>query len=68
MTACRYHVYEIVLGRAAREIFGASTGPKVEFFDILKNNWQTLDLRNCPDCNWRKYLPGRRMDGKNTSW
>ena len=43
-TACRHHMYEIVLGRVAREIFGTSTGPKIELFDLLKKNWKNMDF------------------------
>lgn len=43
-TACRHHMYEVVLSGVAKEVFGTSTGPKVEFFDMLKKTWPRLDL------------------------
>ena len=35
---------EVILGNALKVIFGPSSSPKVEFFDILKSKWPTLNL------------------------
>ena len=43
-TACRHHVLEVVLSNVAKLIFGVSTGPKIECFDILSHKWTKLDL------------------------
>ena len=43
-TACRHHVLEVVLSNFAKLIFGVSTGPKIECFDILSHKWTKLDL------------------------
>ena len=43
-TSCRYHMPEVILGDVFKVIFGPSSSPKVEFFDILKSKWPTLNL------------------------
>ena len=43
-TSCRHHMPEVILGDVFKVIFGPSSSPKVEFFDILKSKWPTLNL------------------------
>ena len=43
-TSCRNHMLEAILGDVFKVIFSASSSLKVEFFDILKSKWQTLNL------------------------
>ena len=43
-TSCRHHMPEVILGDVFKVILGASSSPKVEFFDILKSKWPTLNL------------------------
>lgn len=40
------HVLEIILSRVFKHIFGSSTGPKVDVFEILKRKWESLNLQN----------------------
>ena len=35
---------EVILRDVFKVIFGSSSSPKVEFFDILKSKWPTLNL------------------------
>ena len=43
-TSCRHHMPEVILGDVFKVIFGSSSSPKVEFFDILKSKRPTLNL------------------------
>ena len=43
-TSCRYHMLEVIVGNVFKVIFGPSSSLKVEFFDILKSKWPTLNL------------------------
>ena len=43
-TSCRHHMPEVILEDVFKVIFGPSSSPKVEFFDILKSKWPTLNL------------------------
>ena len=35
---------EVILGDVFKVIFGPSSSPRVEFFDIVKSKWPTLNL------------------------
>ena len=42
-TSCRHHMLKVILEDVFKVIFGPSSSPKVEFFDILKSKWPTLN-------------------------
>ena len=42
-TACRHHIFEVVLSQVFKDIFGDSASPSVELFQQLKN-WQLIDF------------------------
>ena len=43
-TSCRHHMLGIVLGNAFRVVFGPTSRPAVDFFDILTTKRPTLNL------------------------
>ena len=43
-TSCRHHMLEIILGDVFKAIFGPTSSPRVDFFDILRFKWSELDL------------------------
>ena len=43
-TSCRHQMLEVILGDVFKVIFGPSSSQRVEFFDIVKSKWPTLNL------------------------
>ena len=40
---CRHHVYELVCGAAAGEVYGDTVSPKEPLFLLLASCWDSID-------------------------
>ncbi|XP_050704488.1 uncharacterized protein LOC126989930 [Eriocheir sinensis] len=58
--ACRHHIYEIVLAKAFHLSMGPTTGPNIEIFKRLKNQWNEIDRSLTTSCTIAEPLQGLR--------